>query len=196
MTSIGIDDEDRHIVEAFQQATRLWWIFLVIGTAWLLFAIIVFRFDFTSVSAISIVFGIVVLAAALDEILAAFAGGQSGWMVALRLVVAAALVVVGVISFIHPGSTFKALAAVMSFYFIIKGGFTAIYAIATRKETELWWLVLIIGLAELLLGFWAAGDFGHRQILLIVWVGAAALLRGIGAFIFAFRLRDVREAEA
>ena len=193
MTTIGID-EDRHIVEAFQAATRLWWIFLVIGTAWLLFAIMVFRFDWRSVSAISIVFGVIVLAAAVDEILAAFAGGQSGWMVALRLVVAAALVVIGVIAFIHPGNTFAALAAVMSFYFIVKGAFTIIVAFATRKDAELWWLVLLLGLAELLLGFWAAGDFGHRQILLIVWVGAAALTRGIGAFIFAFPVRDLRES--
>jgi uncharacterized membrane protein HdeD (DUF308 family) len=193
MTTIGIDD-DRQIVEAFQAATRLWWIFLVIGTAWLLFAIIVFRFDWRSVSAISIVFGVVVLAAALDEILVAFAGGQSGWMVALRLVVAAALVVIGVIAFIHPGNTFAALAAVMSFYFIIKGAFSIIVAFATRKEAELWWFTLLIGLAELLLGFWAAGDFGHRQILLIVWVGALALMRGISSIVFAFRVRDLREA--
>jgi uncharacterized membrane protein HdeD (DUF308 family) len=193
MTTIGIDD-DRQIVEAFQAATRLWWIFLVIGTAWLLFAIMVFRFDWRSVSAISIVFGVVVLAAAIDEILIAFSGGQSGWMVALRLVVAAALVVIGVIAFIHPGNTFAALAAVMSFYFIIKGAFTMIVAFATRKEAELWWLTLLIGLAELLLGFWAAGDFGHRQILLIVWVGALALMRGISSIVFAFRVRDLREA--
>jgi uncharacterized membrane protein HdeD (DUF308 family) len=193
MTTIGIDD-DRQIVEAFQAATRLWWIFLVIGTAWLLFAVIVFRFDWRSVSAISIVFGVVVLAAAVDEILVAFSGGQSGWMVALRLVVAAALVVIGVIAFIHPGNTFAALAAVMSFYFIIKGAFNMIVAFATRKEAELWWLTLLIGLAELLLGFWAAGDFGHRQILLIVWVGALALMRGISSIVFAFRVRDLREA--
>jgi uncharacterized membrane protein HdeD (DUF308 family) len=193
MTTIGIDD-DRQIVEAFQAATRLWWIFLVIGTAWLLFAIMVFRFDWRSVSAISIVFGVVVLAAAIDEVLIAFSGGQSGWMVALRLVVAAALVVISVIAFIHPGNTFAALAAVMSFYFIIKGAFTMIVAFATRKEAELWWLTLLIGLAELLLGFWAAGDFGHRQILLIVWVGALALARGISSIVFAFRVRDLREA--
>ena len=193
MTSIGVDD-DREIVEAFQAATRLWWIFLVIGTAWLLFAILVFRFDWTSVKAISIVFGIVVLAAAVDEVLIAFSGGQSGWMIALRLVLAAAFVVIGVIAFIHPGNTFKALAAVMSFYFILKGAFTMIMALATRKEAELWWVALLVGLAELLIGFWAAGDFGHRQILLIVWVGVLALLRGIESIVFAFRVRDLREA--
>jgi len=193
MTSIGVD-EDREIVEAFQAATRLWWIFLVIGTAWLLFAILVFRFDWTSVKAISIVFGVVVLAAGIDEILIAFSGGQSGWMIALRLVLAAAFVVIGVIAFIHPGNTFKALAAVMSFYFILKGAFTMIMALATRKEAELWWVALLVGLAELLIGFWAAGDFGHRQILLIVWVGVLALLRGIESIVFAFRVRDLREA--
>jgi len=193
MTSIGVDD-DREIVEAFQAATRLWWIFLVIGTAWLLFAILVFRFDWTSVKAISIVFGIVVLAAAVDEVLIAFSGGQSGCMIALRLVLAAAFVVIGVIAFIHPGNTFKALAAVMSFYFILKGAFTMIVALATRKEAELWWVALLLGLAELLIGFWAAGDFGHRQILLIVWVGVLALLRGISSIVFAFRVRDLREA--
>jgi uncharacterized membrane protein HdeD (DUF308 family) len=195
MTATGIDD-DRQIVEAFQAATRLWWIFLVIGTLWLLFAIMVFRFDWRSVSAISIVFGVIMLAAALDEVLAAFAGGQSGWMVALRLVVAAALVVIGVIAFIHPGNTFAALAAVMSFYFIIKGAFTIVVAIATRRDADLWWLLLLLGLAELLLGFWAAGDFGHRQILLIVWVGAVAFARGISAIVFGFRVRDLREAAA
>ncbi len=193
MTAIGIDD-DRQLVEAFQAATRLWWIFLVIGTAWLLFAIMVFRFDWRSVSAISIVFGVIMLAAALDEVLAAFAGGQSGWMVALRLVLAAAFVVIGVIAFIHPGNTFAALAAVMSFYFIIKGAFTIVVAIATRKDADLWWLLLVVGLAELLLGFWAAGDFGHRQILLIVWVGAVSFARGISAIVFGFRVRDLREA--
>jgi uncharacterized membrane protein HdeD (DUF308 family) len=195
MTATGIDD-DRQIVEAFQAATRLWWIFLVIGTLWLLFAIMVFRFDWRSVSAISIVFGVIMLAAALDEVLAAFAGGQSGWMVALRLVLAAAFVVIGVIAFIHPGNTFAALAAVMSFYFIIKGAFTIVVAIATRKDADLWWLLLVVGFAELLLGFWAAGDFGHRQILLIVWVGAVAFARGISAIVFGFRVRDLREAAA
>lgn len=192
MTAMEID-EDRQIVESFQAAARLWWIFLVIGTAWLLFAIMVFRFDWRSVTAISIVFGVVVLAAGVDEILIAFSGGQSGWMIALRLVLAAAFVVIGIIAFIHPGNTFKALAAVMSFYFILKGAFTMIVALATRKEAELWWLALLVGLAELLIGFWAAGDFGHRQILLIVWVGALALLRGISSIVFAFRVRELRE---
>jgi hypothetical protein len=39
------------------------------------------------------------------------------------------------------------------------------------------WLFLITGTAWLL--FSIAGDFGHKVILLVVWVGLAALMRGI-----------------
>jgi uncharacterized membrane protein HdeD (DUF308 family) len=48
---------------------------------------------------------------------------------------------------------------------------------------------MLIGIAELLLGFWAAGNFGHKTVLLLVWVGAAALTRGILDIAAAFRLR-------
>jgi uncharacterized membrane protein HdeD (DUF308 family) len=47
---------------------------------------------------------------------------------------------------------------------------------------------------EIILGFWAAGDFGHKVILLVVWVGVAALIRGISEIIFAFTLKSMRGA--
>jgi uncharacterized membrane protein HdeD (DUF308 family) len=83
---------------------------------------------------------------------------------------------------------------VISFYFIIKGTFDLIIAFATRPENDLWWLGLIAGLVEIILGFWAAGDFGNKVILLVVWVGVAALIRGISEIIFAFTLRSMKGA--
>ncbi len=176
-----------------RDASGVWWIFLVTASAWLLFAIIVFRFDWTSVSSISILFGIVMLFAGIEEL---FTVGSvsGGWKIAYGLL-GLAFIVLGIISFVHPGGTFKALAAVLSFYFIIKGMFTIVVALMNHGE-ELWWLVFLIGLAELLLGFWAAGDFGHREILLIVWVGAAALARALTMILLAFKLRGVKHATA
>jgi uncharacterized membrane protein HdeD (DUF308 family) len=103
-------------------------------------------------------------------------------------------IVIGVIAFIHPGNTFAALAAVLSFYFIVKGMFDIVVAFMRHGE-DLWWLQLLIGLAELLLGFWAAGNFGNKTILLIVWVGAAALIRGISQIVTAFAVRSFREPD-
>ena len=176
--------------ETLVDAGRVWWLFLVTGTLWLLFSIIVFRFDYTTVSAISILFGILMLAAAVMEFASVFL--THGWRRLLRGVLGAAFAVLAIVSFVHPGDTFKALAAVMSFYFILKGTFDLILAIATRPENDLWWMGLTLGIVEILLGFWAAGDFGHKVILLVIWVGAVALTRGISEIVFAFQLRHMR----
>ena len=173
-------------------AARVWWLFLITGTAWLLFSIVVFRFDYTTVSAIAIVFGILMIGFSLMEVVSLMT--TDGWRRLLHAVLALAFLVIGIVSFVHPGDTFKALAAVMSFYFIIKGTFDLIVAFATRPENDLWWLGLISGVVMIVLGFWAAGDFGHKVILLVVWVGLAALMRGISEIIFAFTLKHMEGA--
>jgi uncharacterized membrane protein HdeD (DUF308 family) len=183
---------DVDVERSFGAAARYWWIFLVIGAAWLLFAITVFRFDWRSVSAISILFGIVVIVAAIDELFAAFAGDRSGWARLGHAVLAVAFVVIGIVAFVHPGNTFAALAAVMSFYFVLMGILNVGLALASRHVAAGWWVHLLVGVAEILIGFWAAGDFGHKTILLVVWVGAAALARGISAIMFAFAARELR----
>ena len=180
------------VERSFETAARLWWIFLVIGAAWLMFALVVFRFDYRSVSAISILFGIVVIAAAIDELFSVFAGDRTTWARVGHAVLAVLFVVIGVIAFVHPGNTFAALAAVMSFYFVLRGMLNMGLAIATRRATSVWWVQLLVGIAEILIGFWAAGDFGHKTILLVVWVGVAALTRGISAILFAFAVRELR----
>ena len=186
-----VDEESMEAASMLGEASRIWWIFLVTGAAWLLLSIVVFRFDWRSVSAISILFGIVMIAAAIDEFLR-FAGSSTGWKIA-HILIGLAFLVIGIVAFVHPGNTFKALAAVMSFYFIVAGFFDLVVALASRHEGG-WWLLLITGIVQLVLGFWAAGDFGHRQILLVIWVGATALLRGIMQIVFAFRLRGVAHA--
>jgi uncharacterized membrane protein HdeD (DUF308 family) len=174
-------------------AASVWWIYLIPGFAWLLLAVIVFRFDWTTVSSISILFGLVMLAAAVNELFAF--GASSGWWKVARAALAVAFAVLAIVSFVHPGNTFAALAAVMSFYFVIMGGFEIALAIGTRHEHDLWWLSLLVGIALLLLGFWAAGNFGHAAILLVVWVGATALARGISEIIFAFTVRQYGSAQ-
>jgi uncharacterized membrane protein HdeD (DUF308 family) len=174
-------------------AAGLWWLFLFTGGIWLVFSIVVFRFDWTSVSSISILFGILMLGAAVNELLA-IAGGSAGWTI-WHILLALAFLVIGIVSFVHPGGTFRALAAVISVYFVIKGFFDVVIGISQHGE-ELWWLRMLIGFAELVIGFWAAGDFGNREILLVVWVGVAALTRGITEILLAFALRSAGKAEA
>jgi uncharacterized membrane protein HdeD (DUF308 family) len=173
--------------EVAEGGDPLWWILLVSGSLWVLFALIVFRFDYTTVSAVSILLGTVVLAAALFEAVAA--AGAHGWWRVAHIGLAIAFAVIGTLAFIHPENTFKALASIFAFYLLLRGIFDVVIALLARPA-ELWWAGLVSGVVQILLAFWAAGDFGHKAFLLVVWVGASALAHGVIQIVTAFRLRN------
>jgi uncharacterized membrane protein HdeD (DUF308 family) len=167
---------------------------LLTGIGWTLVALIVLRFDYTSVSAISILFGVVAIMAGVLEIGVLILA--AGWWKLLHGLLAFVFIAAGVVAFIHPGNTFAALAAVFSFFLIFAGTFDIIISISTRHEIEVWWLQLIGGIIELALGFWAAGYYGRSAVLLIAWVAAFAIIRGVRDIVLAFRVREIQHAAA
>jgi uncharacterized membrane protein HdeD (DUF308 family) len=171
-----------------------WWLLLITGIGWMLVAVIVLRFDYTSVSAISILFGIVAIAAGVLEIGVLILA--QGWWKLLHALLVVVFIAAGIVAFIHPGNTFRALAAVVSFFLIFAGAFDIIVSISARREIEVWWLQLVGGIVELALGFWAAGYYGRSAVLLIAWVSAIAIIRGVRDIVLAFRVREVQHAPA
>ena len=165
-----------------------WWLMLITGIAWILVSVILLRFDYTSVSSISILFGFVALFAGAAEIGVLFMA--AGWWKLLHALLAFIFIATGIVAFIHPGNTFLALAAVFSFFLIFAGTFDIVIAISTRHEIEVWWLQLVGGIIELALGFWAAGYYGRSAVLLVAWVAAFAIIRGVRDLILAFRVRE------
>ena len=168
-----------------------WWWLLITGIAWMLAALILLRFDYTSVSAISILFGVVAIMAGVLEFGVMFMA--EGWWKVLNGLLAVVFIVTGIVAFIHPGNTFAALAAVFSFFLIFAGTFDIIISISVRREIEVWWLQLIGGIVELLIGFWAAGYYGRSAVLLVAWVAAIAIIRGVRDIVLAFRVREVQQ---
>jgi uncharacterized membrane protein HdeD (DUF308 family) len=167
-----------------------WWLLLITGVAWMLVALILLRFDYTSVYSISLLFGFVSIAAGVMQLV--FMPIAEGWWKLVNVVLAVLFIAAGVISFISPGNTFEALAAVFSFVLIFAGTFDIIQSIAARREIEVWWLQLISGIIELLLGIWAAGYYGRSAVLLVAWVAAFAVIRGVTDIVLAFRVRQLQ----
>jgi uncharacterized membrane protein HdeD (DUF308 family) len=169
-----------------------WWLVLITGIGWILVGLIVLRFDYTSVSAISILFGFVAIAAGVLEFGALMMA--RGWWKLLHVLLIIVFIGAGIVAFIHPGDTFRALAAVFSFVLVFAGTFDIILSIAARHEIEVWWLQLIGGIIELALGLWAAGYYGRSAVLLIAWVAAFTLIRGVRDIVLAFRVRELQHA--
>jgi uncharacterized membrane protein HdeD (DUF308 family) len=177
--------EEREVVE---EATSRWWLFLLSGIAWLVFALIVFQWNYTTVYAISYLFGIVALVAGGNEFIA-IAISTTGWKIA-HAILGVLFVIAGVWALVHPHNAFTTLAALIAFFLLFKGIFDLMASFVTKAVFELWWLQLVLGIFEIALAFWVAGSFRKSAILLVAYVGIIALTRGITEIFVAFKLRS------
>jgi uncharacterized membrane protein HdeD (DUF308 family) len=104
--------------------------------------------------------------------------------------------VVGAIwAFARPFDAFWSIASVLGFLLIFKGTLDIISAFMTKDVNSSWWLGLVVGILELVLGFWASQQlFPARGALLLLWVGFFALFRGISEIVIAFEVRSRQHA--
>lgn len=189
MSSFALDE-----TEVRREAGRFWWLFLLTGILWLVVSLIVFRFSYTSVSSIAYLFGVVAIFFGVNEFFA-IGASSTGWKF-VHALMGVLFVVAGVIALINPFETFSALAGLMSFFLVLKGAFDIVVSFATRGDIPVWWLQLIVGIVEILLGFWAAGYWGRQAVLLVIWVGAICMARGITEIILAFKLHGLAKQQA
>lgn len=179
---------ERHrdeLVGLAEESTRGWWLHLVVGIAWMVFAFIVLSFEFETVWAVAAFFGIGFLFGGVTQLVLASTMRDWRW---LHVLFGLAAVGAGIVALVWPGATFLVLAAIIAWYVLLAGIFDILAAFATRDESDLWWLQLVLGIAQILIGFWAIGYAGRSIVLLVVWVGAAALARGISQLVFGFSL--------
>ena len=170
---------------------RRWWLFLLSGIAWVVVAVIVLRFDYTSVVAVAVLFGIFAITIGSFEFSLAMV--TRGWLGFFRALFGVIFIAAGVVAFFTPGDTFVGLAAVISFYFVFAGVWDIASAFSMRHVSG-WWVQLVSGLLWLGLGFWAAGSWDVSASLLVGVVAAIALIRGIAQISLSFALRSVHEA--
>ncbi len=176
--------------EATSPGTRSvpWWIFLVSAAAWMIIAWVVLRFNLTTVRAIATLAGVIILLAAAAEFLNMLTAPGWKW---LHAIMGTLFLVTGVVALFNPGRTFVWLAAFVGWYLLFKGITDIFLALATKEENEAWWLSLLVGVFEVLIGFWAAGRFGRSAYILIMYIAVIALSRAITDVVTAFRLRKI-----
>jgi uncharacterized membrane protein HdeD (DUF308 family) len=186
--------------EDMQAVTRGWGWFLAAGIAWIVFAFFLLSFNYRTVWAIAVFFGIGFIVGGIMEL--AVAAVAPGWKW-LYILIGIVSIIAGVIALMWPGETFLVLSAIVGWLLLFYGIIDIIFAFSTRHMEGLWWMQLISGIVMVLLGFWAIAPDNatvatyRGAVLLVVWIGVAALFRGISDIILGFRLRSVqRELEA
>ncbi|WP_346837876.1 HdeD family acid-resistance protein [Microbulbifer sp. SAOS-129_SWC] len=117
---------------------------------------------------------------------------ENWWLLLLRGICA---VIFGILAFVWPGLSLLTLVILFGVYALLDGFFTLIAAVLGRHQaTPLWWLI-IAGLISV-----AAGivTFAYPQVtalVLVIFIGSWALVRGAFEIIGAVRLRGEIQRE-
>jgi len=173
-------------------ARKYWWTFLVTGIFWLILSLVLLRFDATSTFTVGLMAGVVAILAGINEFVTAAWSEDLRWF---RLAFGVLFLVVGIVVLAYPDRTFEIIAAIFGWYLLFKGVLDIIRSLINISSQPAWWLLLIVGLIELGLGFWAAGYYKGSAVLLVAWIGIAALMRGITEIVASFQLRGQREPQ-
>jgi len=169
-----------------------WWLFLITGIAWLIISVMVLRFNPASINTVGILIGVLFLLAGFNEFMIASVAHH--WPGA-HILLGVFFIIGAIWAFARPFNAFWALASVLGLLLIFKGTLDIIGAVMTKDVNSAWWLGLVAGILELILGFWASQQaFPARGALLLLWVGFFALFRGISEIVVAFEVRHRQRA--
>ena len=176
---------------ALREAARFWWVFLVIGIAWVVAALVILQFNHASITTVSVILGIMFVAAAVQQFVLTAIADSLRWLYAIFGVLFGAC---AVICFVEPAGTFTGLANVLGFLFLVVGIWWIMQAFITKDVNPLWWLGLTAGILLMILAFWTSGQFFlQRAYTLLVFAGIWALMQGITDIVRAFQIRSLGE---
>jgi len=177
------DNETRAID---RRVSTAWWLFLITGIAWVVIAFMVLAVDPSTPAMIGYLVGFMLIVAALNEFMAVPFVPAWKW---LHVVLGVSFFAVGIMALLEPFQTFGILALLIGWYLLFKGIADMTVSIVARDDLPLWGVRLASGILEVAIGVWALGYPGRSAWLLIIWVGLAALVRGITEIALAFTLR-------
>jgi uncharacterized membrane protein HdeD (DUF308 family) len=169
---------------------RNWWVVLLRGIAGIIFGVLTFFWPEISFFALVLLFGAFAFADGVLAIISALRGGRTTdrwWLLLLQGLVGVA---VGVLVVLWPNISALALIYLIGAWALITGGFEIAAAIRLRKVITREWLLILSGILSVALGVLLFLFPGAGALVLILWIGAYALVSGVLLSFLAFKLRS------
>ena len=171
---------------------RHWWVPVIRGIAAIVFGVIAFVYPGLTIATLVLFFGAWVLIDGIFRIVGAIGHRASdpdwGW----QLVIGILGIVVGLLTFHAPQITALALVIYIAAWALMIGASEIAIAVKMRREIKGEWFLILMGLASIafaVLLLWNPIAGAAAVIWLIAWY---AVVIGILAIFFGFRLRSLR----
>jgi uncharacterized membrane protein HdeD (DUF308 family) len=166
-----------------------WWAFVLRGIFAILFGIGAISFPGLTLLVLLVLFGFYCLVDGFTSLAMAFEAESKGWYVIGGLVSLAA----GVITFMRPGVTARALLIVIGIWAIVRGVIEIATAIQIRKLVEGEWMLALSGIVSVLFGFFVFARPGQGAMAIIWIIAFFALIMGFLQLGVGFKLRRLKK---
>ena len=165
---------------------------MIRGIAAIVFGVIAFTYPVMAIATLVLFFGAWVLIDGIFRIFGAIKhrGSDSDW--AWQLVIGLIGIIVGLLTFHAPQVTALALVIYIAAWALMIGASEIVMAVKLRHEIKGEWLLILMGLASIVFAvllLWNPVAGAAAVIWLIAWY---AVVLGILAIFFGFRLRSLR----
>jgi hypothetical protein len=163
---------------------NMWGFLLFAGVAWLAISWSVLRLDPTDIGDVA---GPVILFGALIEAVRALAGTRTWW---LNAGMAGLFAITAVLLLADGDSSYTTPAALIGWYLMVRGAADIAVSMMSRETDRIWGLLMVVGVLETALGFFAASSWSRTADLVVTVLGGLALARGIADLVASLRLRE------
>ena len=171
---------------------RNWWVLVLRGICGIIFGVIAFGYPGLALATLVLLFGAWVLIDGIFRIVGATAGRAADPDWGFHLIIGILGVAIGLLTFRAPGITALALIIYIAAWALMIGATEIALAIKLRREMKGEWFLILMGLASIIFAVLLLWNPGPGALALLWLIGSYAIVLGILAIFFGFRLRGLR----
>jgi len=171
---------------------RNWWVLVIRGICGIVFGVIALAYPGLALATLVILFGAWVLIDGVFRIVGATAGRASDPDWGFHLIIGLLGVVVGFLTFRAPGITALILVIYIGAWALMIGAVEIALAIKLRRELKGEWLLVLMGLVSIIFAVLLLWNPGPGALALLWLIASYAIVLGVLAIFFGFRLRSLR----
>ena len=168
-----------------------WWVPVLRGVAAIIFGIIAFTHPVMAATTLVLFFGAWVLIDGIFRVVSVIRHRDSDQDWGFNLVIGILGIIVGLLTFHAPGVTALALVIYIAAWALMVGATEIVLAIKLRREIKGEWFMILMGLTSIIFAgllLWNPLAGAAALIWIIAWY---AVIVGVLAVIFGFRLRSL-----
>jgi len=171
--------------QAAQDVARNWWMLMLNGALLVVSGFLIFSIHWT-ISSLATFIGALFI---FQGVMEALTTGIDPRVRRANVLTGLLSIAAGIVIIVWPSPGLLAVAIILGAWLVVMGTVAIAGAFAARRIIPDWWLLLLLGLAEVALGVLALADPGATLAALITVAGIWAVAIGVMRIILSFQIK-------